>query len=132
MIKFRSHRSANSAEFKAGAPGEWPREEIAVSPDHRLSPEEVAAGWVLLSDEEWQAIRATHRAAWDAWEANQKAADDSSLVVRRAEIADVVAVLQQTRDSSGTLTAAQLSGAVRALARAELWIIKNAQELFER
>lgn len=132
MIKFRSHRSANSAEFQAGAPGEWPREEIAVSSDHRLSPDEMAAGWLLLSDEEWQAIRATHRAAWDAWEATRKAADDSALAVRRTEIDDAVNSLQQIRDSSGTLTAAQLSAAVRVLARAILWLMRGARELFER
>lgn len=132
MIKFRSHRSANSAEFKAGAPGEWPREEVAVSPDHRLLPEEVTAGWVLLSDDEWQAVRSTHKAAWDAWVASQKSAEGSAISARRVEIADVVTVLQQIRDSSGTMTAAQLYGAVRTLAKAQLWILKNAQELFER
>ena len=51
---------------------------------------------------------------------------------RQSEIENTFTTLRQIRDSPGTLTGAQLSGAVRALSKAVLWIGDKSIDLFQR
>lgn len=132
MIKLLDHQTANSAEFKGGCPGAWPREEVRVPDGTQLTPQEITRGFVLVTETEWAAIRASNQNAWDSWEASRKSQEDAALVTQRVEINAVVEDLRAIRDSTGALSAGQLSLAARANAKAMLWLLSKARDLFER
>lgn len=110
MIKVLDHQTARSAEFLAGCPGAWPRVEVIA--DGPLTADEAAKGFRLVTPEEWLALKATHRAAWDAWAAGREVEERTLRQSRRAALAD----LETIAATSGALTNAQLSNAARAMA----------------
>lgn len=132
MIKYRPHKLSGSREFQSGIPGDWPQVEEEVPDSRKLTADEVSAGFSLITSEEHQQIRTSNRTAYNAWLAAQKATEDSDLPTKRTDINDAITSLRQIRDSSGTLTGVQLSNAVRVLAKAMLWLMERARELFER
>lgn len=93
LIKYQSHGAAKSPELRNGVPEAWPRVEEQVPNHATLSAPEVAAGFVLLTLDEWQAIRAENGAAFDAWAAATAAAQKQSETTKRTEVlASVVEV----------------------------------------
>ena len=66
-IKAINHRTANSAEYLAGIPGEWLREEISVDDHYTLSEEEIQKGYVLITPKEAKAIEQTYSADFKTW-----------------------------------------------------------------
>lgn len=66
-IKFRDHATANSAEFQLGLVGAWPQVEAVVPDDYTLSSNEISSGFSLKTTAEVAAIKATNKAAADAW-----------------------------------------------------------------
>jgi len=66
-----------------------------------------------------------HAAEMAAYQAAQEAASTQPKRDRETVIQNAIADLKLIRDSSGTLTAAQLSNAVRALAKAVVALIEE-------
>lgn len=132
MIKYRSHQTANSREYQSGCPGAWPQIEELVDDSRKLTAEEVAAGFSLITDEEHSTIRVQHKAAFEAWQASQKTAEDSATNTKRTEAKDAIDALEAVRTSTGDLTVRQLSNFARLNARLWQIVIRNAPEIFER
>ena len=68
MIKTISHAGANTREFMAGCPSNWPLYELIVPSNYALSPAEISAGWILRTENEHAAIKLQLLALYTAWE----------------------------------------------------------------
>lgn len=131
MIKLITHQEAQSAEFLAGCPGEWPRTEEVVSDDYKLSEKELESGYILETERDHAARIEQHREAFRLWEDSQKTAEHTVSQAKRQELADSLANVRTVEDSTGNLTLAQLSNAVRALAKQDRLVAKALKELFD-
>ncbi len=111
-----THQAANTKAFRDGCPGEWPY--VAQDIGEKTIPADlVARGWKQMTKAELEAVRTALAQAKEAWNLAQEAAATTPKRDRDALIRQAKADLTTIVDSSGTLTAAQLSNAVRTLAR---------------
>lgn len=96
----------------AGFPGEWPTRAALVG-----AVKDPGAPWVLMTKAELDALRAANSAAKEVINQTQDTDSSAPKRDRDAIIRQAKADLTTIVESSGTLTGAQLSSAVRALAR---------------
>lgn len=132
MIKFRSHQTANSPEFKSGCPGQWPQIEERVDDSRRLTAEEVAEGFTLITVEEHTVIRTQYKAAFDLWESSRRVVDETDVQSKRTEMKNAFDALEAVRTRPGDFTLRQLSDFAKLEARLWQLIIRNASDLFDR
>lgn len=107
-----------------GIPDFWPVEVRPVGDAQQL-PARFKAPWVLATQvqlNEWYTTNALAKAAWNA---AQEAAATKPKRDRETAIQNAIADLKLIRDSSGTLTAAQLSNAVRVISKALVTLIEE-------
>jgi len=119
-----THGAAKTDEFKRGCPGGWPYA-VKYIGAASIPADLLAQGWNQMTIAELEAARNTLAPAKEAWNLAQEAAAttpkrDRDALIRQAK-SDLTAIV----DSSGTLTAAQLSNSVRALARILRAIIED-------
>lgn len=68
--------------------------EEQVSDDATLSAREIAAGFVLLTKDEWRTIRDEHAAAFEVWAAATATAQKQSETTKRTEVHTSVAEVE--------------------------------------
>jgi len=111
-----THQAANTEAFRNGCPGGWPFviKDIGVTsiPANLLSQ-----GWQQMTKAQLEATKASLAAAKEAWNLAQETATAAPKLDKEALIKQAKADLTTIVDTSGTLTAAQLSNSVRAVAR---------------
>lgn len=128
--KVHTHQAANSAEFRAGAPGPWPRVALVSQDDAQLSPEETAAGWVFQTDVEFRAATDAHRAAWNSFIADWPN-PRTARVTRRQEIIDFATDLDTALANWASVTAPQKDALLRRLCRFTLFMIREGKVNFD-
>lgn len=112
----------DDASAPAGYPTNWP---VRVQPIGSLTdlPPEFPPPWRFATKVQVDKWMSDHAAEMAAYQASQEAAATQPKRDRETAIQNAIADLKLIRDSSGTLTAAQLSNAVRALAKALVALI---------
>jgi hypothetical protein len=111
---------ANPQAVADGCPKDWPYSINDIGTATEL-PRELSAPWKVMSRAELDASMKSMEASKETYN-NREASD---VTVRRQLIADIVADLRLIRQSSGTLTGAQMSNALRRIATALLIIIEE-------
>lgn len=106
-----THQAANSEKFQAGFPGGWPYARPVEIGTRTNLPPELSAPWVVMTRAALDAQMASLQPAVDAW----VPPDAPDVAARRQLIADIVTDLRAIRQSSGTLTGAQMSNALRRI-----------------
>jgi len=111
-----THGAAGTDEFKRGCPGGWPYavKDIGAA---SIPADLLSQGWQQMTKAQLDAVRTSLAGAKETWNLAQEAAATTPKRDRDALIRQAKADLTVIVDSSGTLTAAQLSNAVRTLAR---------------
>lgn len=66
-VKLQTHAAANSAEYKAGLPGAWPRFSIPVDDDYQLSADDIVQGFVLSTVADVTAVMEDLHAVVATW-----------------------------------------------------------------
>jgi hypothetical protein len=114
----------DDASAPAGYPTNWP---VRVQPIGSLTnlPPQFPPPWRFATKAQVDKWMSDHAAEMEAYQAEQEAAATQPKRDRETAIRQAVADLKTIRDSSGTLTAAQLSNAVRALAKALVALIEE-------
>ena len=107
-----------------GYPTNWP---VQVQPIGALTnlPPRYPPPWRLVTQAQVDRWKADHAAEMAAYQASQESADAKPKRDREAAIRKAVEDLILIRDSSGTLTAAQVSNALRALAKSVVALIEE-------
>jgi len=106
-----THEAANSEKFRAGFPGGWPYARPVTIGTNTTLPRELSAPWVVMTASELKTQMEALQPAVDAW----VAPNAPDVATRNQLIADIVTDLRAIRQSSGTLTAAQMSNALRRI-----------------
>lgn len=119
-----THGAANTLEFISGCPSNWPVRIVDIGATTNL-PNELSAPWFVESAEDLRARMTTLSAEKEVWNQAQEAAATQPKRDREAAIKQAIIDLKSIRDSTGSLTAAQLSNAVRVIARALLALIEH-------
>lgn len=111
-----THQAANTEAFRKGCPGGWPYsvQDIGAS---SIPADLLARGWKQMTRAELESAKAALADAKEQWNQAQEAAAATPKLDREALIRQAKADLTTIVESSGTLTAAQLSNSVRAMAR---------------
>jgi len=114
----------DDASAPAGFPTNWP---VRVQPIGAASqlPPEFPPPWRFATKAQVDKWMADHAAEMEAYQAARKAEETQPARDRDAAIRNAIADLKLIRDSSGTLTPAQLSNAVRALSKALIPLIEE-------
>lgn len=108
----------------AGMPSNWPVELQPIG-DAKELPPEYRAPWRFATGAQVAQWKANHADEIAEWNAAREAAATQPKRDRETAIAQAIQDLNTIRDSSGTLTAAQVSNALRALAKAVVAIIEE-------
>lgn len=116
--------SQDSAKSPPGFPTNWPVEIMPIG-DAKELPPKFPAPWRHATAAQVERWKTEHAAEMEAFQAAQEAAATQPKRDREAAIRQAVADLILIRDSSGTLTAAQLSNAVRAISKALVALIEE-------
>ena len=108
----------------AGFPTNWP---VQVQPIGSLTnlPPQYPPPWRFATGVQVEKWKTDHAAEMEAYQAAQESASTKPKRDRETAIAQAVQDLKLIRDSSGTLTAAQLSNAVRAISKALVAFIEE-------
>lgn len=114
----------DDATAPAGFPTNWP---VRVQPIGSASklPESFPPPWRFATQAQVERWKTDHAAEMDAYRAAQEAAATQPKRDREAVIRQAIDDLRTIRDSNGTLTALQLSNAVRAIAKALVAVIEE-------
>ncbi len=114
----------DDASAPAGYPTNWP---VRVQPIGSLTnlPPQFPPPWRFATKAQVDKWMSDHAAEMEAYQAEQEAAATQPKRDRETAIRQAVADLKTIRDSSGSLTAAQLSNAVRAISKALVAIIEE-------
>ena len=114
----------DSSEAPAGFPTNWPH---LVQPIGSLTnlPPEFPPPWRYATRTQVEKWKTDHAAEMEAYQAAQESAATKPKRDRESAIQNAIADLKLIRDSSGTLTAAQLSNAVRAISKALVALIEE-------
>jgi len=119
-----THGAANTQEFISGCPSNWPARIIDIRSSTNL-PKELTDPWFVESAAALKTRMTTLAAEKEAWNLSQESAATQPKRDRENAIKQAITDLRTIRDSTGTLTAAQLSNAVRVIARALLAVIEH-------
>lgn len=111
-----THQAANTEAFRKGCPGGWPYSVQDIG-SASIPADLLARGWQQMTKVQLEATKTSLAAAKEAWNLAQETATATPKLDREALIKQAKADLTVIMDSSGTLTAAQLSNSVRAVAR---------------
>jgi len=114
----------DSLEAPAGFPTNWPVRVQPIGPLTNLPPQ-FPPPWRFATKAQVDKWMSDHAAEMEAYQAAQESASTKPKRDRESAIQNAIADLKLIRDSSGTLTAAQLSNAVRALAKAVVALIEE-------
>lgn len=117
-----THGSANTPEFQRGCPSNWPAKYIAIGKSSELPPE-LSAPWIVETESQLKARMQSLASEKELWNTAQETAEAQPKRGREAVIRQAIDDLKTIRDSNGTLTALQLSNAVRAIAKALVAVI---------
>lgn len=121
-----THGDARTPEFISGCPSNWPARIVDIGASTNL-PKELSAPWLVESAADLKARMANLSAAKEAWNLSQESAATQPKRDREAVIRQAIDDLKTIRDSNGTLTALQLSNAVRAIAKALVAVIEESR-----
>lgn len=124
-IAVLTHGAANTPEFQRGCPSNWPARYFSLRQSTNLPPELSSPPWIVETELQLKARFESLAAEKEAWNAAQQAAATQPKRDRETAFAQVVQDLKTIRDSSGTLTSAQLSNAVRAISKALVALIEE-------
>jgi len=119
-----THGSANTPEFQRGCPSNWPAKYIAIGKSSALPPE-LSAPWIVETESQLKARMQSLASEKELWNTAQETAEAQPKRDREDALKQAITDLRAIRDSTGTLTAAQLSNAVRVIARALLAVIEH-------
>lgn len=119
-----THGDANTPEFISGCPSNWPARLVDIGAATNL-PKELSVPWFVESAEDLRARMTTLSAEKEAWNLAQESANTQPKRGRETAIKTAIAELKLIRDSTGTLTGAQLSNAVRAISRVLIVMIQE-------
>lgn len=108
----------------AGFPTNWPVEVQPIGAATNLPPR-YPPPWRLVTQAQVDRWKTDHAAEMEAYQAAQEAAATQPKRDRETAIQNAISDLKLIRDSSGTLTAAQLSNAVRAISKALVAFIEE-------
>lgn len=111
-----THGDANTPEFISGCPSNWPARLVDIGAATKL-PKELSVPWFVESAAALKERMETLAAAKEAWNKTQESAATQPKRDRETAIKTAIAELKLIRDSTGTLTGAQLSNAVRSISR---------------
>ena len=109
-----------------GYPTNWP---VQVQPigDARELPPKFQPPWRFATQAQVDRWKSDHQEEMDAYRSAQESAATQPKRDREAVIRQAVDDLKTIRDSNGTLTALQLSNAVRAIAKALVAVIEESR-----
>lgn len=119
-----THGAANTPEFISGCPSNWPARIVDIGAATNL-PKELSAPWLVESAADLKVRMETLAAAKEEWNLSQESAATQPKRARETAIKTAMAELKLIRDSTGTLTGAQLSNAVRAISRVLLVMLQE-------
>lgn len=105
-------------------PTNWPVQVQPIGSATNL-PARYPPPWRFATKSQVDKWMSDHAAEKDAWNQAQEAAATQPKRDREAAIKQAIIDLKSIRDSTGSLTAAQLSNAVRVIARALLALIEH-------
>jgi len=108
----------------SGFPTNWPTRVQPIGAASQL-PAEFPPPWRFATKAQVDKWLSDHAAEMEAYQAARKAEETQPARDRETAIRNAIADLKVIRDSSGTLTGAQLSNAVRALAKALVALIEE-------
>lgn len=120
-----THGAANTPEFQRGCPSNWPAKYFPIGKATEVPRELQSPPWIVETEAQMIARKASLEESKEAWNVAQEAAATQPKRDRDTAIAQAVQDLKLIRDSSGTLTAAQLSNAVRAISKALVAFIEE-------
>mgnify|MGYP000901985407 CR=1 FL=1 len=119
-----THGAANTPEFISGCPSNWPARIVDIGASTNL-PKELSAPWLVESAADLKVRMETLASEKEAWNLLQESAATQPKRDRETAIKTALAELKLIRDSTGTLTGAQLSNAVRAISRILIVMIQE-------
>ena len=119
-----THGAANTPEFISGCPSNWPARLVDIGATTNL-PNELSAPWFVESAEDLRTRMTTLSPQKESWNLAQELANAQPKRDRETAIKTAIAELKLIRDSTGTLTGAQLSNAVRAISRVLLVMLQE-------
>lgn len=120
-----THGAANTPEFRNGCPSNWPARYFSIGKATEVPRELQSPPWIVETEAQLKARFESLAAEKEAWNVTQEAAATQPKRDRETVIQNAIADLKLIRDSSGSLTAAQLSNAVRAISKALVAIIEE-------
>lgn len=120
-----THGAANTQEFQHGCPSNWPAKYFAIGKATEVPRELQSPPWIVETELQLKTRFESLAAEKEAWNVAQEAIATKAKRDRETDIRQAVAGLILIRDSSGTLTAAQLSNAVRAISKALVALIEE-------
>lgn len=121
-----THGAANTLEFISGCPSNWP---VCIQPIGNATklPASFKSPWVFATQAQIDEWLSTNAVSKEAWNKAREAEADQPKRDREAVIRQAIDDLKTIRDSNGTLTALQLSNAVRAIAKALVAVIEESR-----
>lgn len=117
-----TYEFADPKAILGGCPKDWPYSIKRIGEAAEL-PKELSAPWKVVSETDLKAYMEANAAAKEAF--NNREPED--ITTRKQLIADIVQDLRTIRQSSGTLSAAQMSNALRRIATALLILIEEGK-----
>lgn len=118
-----THGAANTPEFKRGCPGEFPWQYFQIGKATEVPRDLPSPPWIVETEAQLKARFQSLEAEKEAWNVAQENTSTQPKRDRDALIKQAKDELRLIRDSSGTLTGAQISNAVRSIARTLLAVI---------
>ncbi|TXH16334.1 MAG: hypothetical protein E6R03_05645 [Hyphomicrobiaceae bacterium] len=114
----------DDATSQAGFPTNWP---VRVQPIGNATklPENFPPPWRFATQAQVERWKTDHASEMESYQAAKEAAATQPKRDREAVIRQAIDDLRTIRDSNGTLTALQLSNAVRAIAKALVAVIEE-------
>lgn len=70
LMKYLTAQAAHSPDLTNGIPAGWPIHNVKVADDYKLTERDVEAGWQLLPDDQFQALRDALRPAYNSYKAS--------------------------------------------------------------
>lgn len=109
-----------------GMPANWP---VCIQPIGNATklPASFKSPWVFATQAQIDEWLSTNAVSKEAWNKAREAEADQPKRDREAVIRQAIDDLKTIRDSNGTLTALQLSNAVRAIAKALVAVIEESR-----
>ena len=81
-----SHAAANSAEYLAGIPGNWPRIEMAVDDKYELSADQINSGYNLYTPEDHAALKFGLKVEYERWLSERITAEAEKIATEKASV----------------------------------------------